>query len=143
MDIAFVKLDPDVEAPRYAHPGDAGCDLTSRVDLTLQPGQRALVPTGVAVSIPEGYAGFIQPRSGLAVKHGISIVNTPGLIDSHYRGEIKVVLVNLDRNNPFSIKRGDKICQLVIQPVVRAEFREVEELDPTVRGEGGFGSTGT
>jgi dUTP pyrophosphatase len=108
----------------------------------LNPGQRALVPTGIAVSIPDGFAGFIQPRSGLASRHGVSIVNTPGLIDSRYRGEIKVILVNLDREKPFQVNRGDKICQLVIQKVERARFKEVEKLDHTERGAGGFGSTG-
>jgi len=101
------------------------------------------VPTGIAVSIPEGYAGFVQPRSGLAAKHGVSIVNSPGLIDSHYRGEIKVVLINLDTDNPFEVHKGDKICQLVFQKVENADFVEVETLDDTVRGDGGFGSTGT
>lgn len=140
--VSFVKLDPRVEAPAYAHEGDAGCDLTSRVEALLAPGSRALIPTGIAVSIPEGYAGFVQPRSGLAARSGISIVNTPGLIDSHYRGEIKVVLVNLDREKDFQVKRGDKICQMVFQKVERADFVEVDELDSTARGEGGFGSTG-
>ena len=135
-------MDPGASVPRYAHEGDAGCDLESRQDITLPPGGRALVPTGVAVSIPEGYAGFVQPRSGLAAKHGISILNTPGLIDSHYRGEIKIILVNLDPERPFEVRRGDKICQLVFQKVERAGFVEVEELDSTERGEGGFGSTG-
>ena len=101
------------------------------------------MPTGIAVSIPEGYAGFVQPRSGLAAKHGVSIVNSPGLIDSHYRGEIKVVLINLDTDNPFEVHKGDKICQLVFQKVENADFVEVETLDDTVRGDGGFGSTGT
>ena len=100
------------------------------------------MPTGIAVSIPEGYAGFVQPRSGLAAKHGVSIVNSPGLIDSHYRGEIKVVLINLDTDNPFEVHKGDKICQLVFQPVARATLQEAVELDRTARGEGGFGSTG-
>jgi dUTP pyrophosphatase len=108
----------------------------------LDPGERALVPTGIAVSIPEGFAGFIQPRSGLASRHGVSIVNTPGLIDSHYRGEVKVILVNLDRNEPFRVNRGDKICQMVIQKVEQVRFTEVEALDATERGTGGFGSTG-
>jgi len=108
----------------------------------LGPGERALVPTGIAVSIPEGYAGFVQPRSGLAARCGVSIVNTPGLIDSHYRGEIKVVLLNTDLSEPFEIHRGDKICQLVFQRVERATLQEASELDPTARGEGGFGSTG-
>ena len=128
--------------PQYAHDGDAGCDLSSREDLTLAPGQRAVVPTGIAVAIPVGYAGFVQPRSGLAARRGITIVNTPGLIDSHYRGEIKVVLLNTDREQTFEIHRGDKICQLVFQPVERATLEEAPALDQTVRGEGGFGSTG-
>jgi dUTP pyrophosphatase len=113
------------------------------VDAVLGPGERSVIPTGIAISIPEGYAGFVQPRSGLAAKSGISIVNTPGLIDSHYRGEVKVVLVNLDPSTPFEVKRGDKICQLVFQRVERAEFEETDELDETARGNGGFGSTGT
>jgi len=128
--------------PKLAHKGDAGYDLVSRVTLTLKPGERALIPTGVAMSIPEGYAGFIQPRSGLAAKHGISIVNTPGLIDSHYRGEIKVIIINLDKENTFTVKRGDKVCQILFQKVEDAIFEEVPELDKTERGTGGFGSTG-
>jgi dUTP pyrophosphatase len=131
-----------VPTPQYAHQGDAGCDLTSREDLVLEPGARALVPTGIAVAIPEGYAGFVQPRSGLAARHGITIVNTPGLIDSHYRGEIKVILLNTDPQEPFEVHKGDKICQLVFQPVARATLQEAVELDRTARGEGGFGSTG-
>lgn len=140
--VRFVRLDPDAPMPAIAHAGDAGYDLTSTVDLVLEPGMRALVPTGLAMSIPEGFAGFVQPRSGLAVKHGVGIVNSPGLIDSHYRGEIKVVLVNLDPEKPFSVNRGDKICQLVFQRVEQARFEQVEQLDDTERGEGGFGSTG-
>ena len=140
--VRFVRLDPTVETPALAHRGDAGYDLTSTEDFLLEPGRRALVPTGLAVSIPEGFAGFLQPRSGLASKHGISIVNTPGLIDSHYRGEIMVVLINLDPEEPFRVKRGDKVCQLVFQKVEQALFEEVERLDETERGEGGFGSTG-
>jgi dUTP pyrophosphatase len=132
----------EAQVPQYAHEGDAGCDLVSTADLVLEPGARAGVPTGIAVSIPDGYAGFVQPRSGLALRHGISVVNTPGLIDSHYRGEIKVILVNLDPESPFEIRRGDKICQLVFQKVERARFEEVDELDETARGKGGFGSTG-
>ena len=142
IELRFVKLDPEVETPAPAHKGDAGYDLTSRADLTLRPGARALVPTGIAVSIPEGFAGFLQPRSGLAADHGISIVNTPGLIDSHYRGEIKVILVNLDPRQSFEVSRGDKICQLVFQKVEQISFQEVDKLDETARGEGGFGSTG-
>ena len=128
--------------PQYAHEGDAGCDLTSREELVLEPGARALVSTGIAVAIPEGYAGFVQPRSGLAARYGITIVNTPGLIDSHYRGEIKVILLNTDPHEPFEVHKGDKICQLVFQPVARATLQEAVELDRTARGEGGFGSTG-
>ncbi|MBN1289897.1 MAG: dUTP diphosphatase [Actinobacteria bacterium] len=136
------KLNADARVPEYAHSGDAGCDLRSCEDVVLLPGNRALVSTGIAVSIPEGYAGFIQPRSGLAAKHGISIVNTPGLIDSHYRGEIKVILVNLDREKSFEVKKGDKICQFVLQKVEHVRFNQVEELDETVRNSDGFGSTG-
>lgn len=140
--IKLKKLNKEAKIPQYAHEGDAGCDLASCEDIVIEPGERVLVSTGIAVSIPEGYAGFVQPRSGLAVKHGISIVNTPGLIDSHYRGEIKVVLINLDPHVPFSLKCGDKICQFVIQKVEYALFELVEELDETVRNSGGFGSTG-
>jgi dUTP pyrophosphatase len=136
------RLDKGLPLPRYAHAGDAGLDLFSAVDVEIEPGHRALVPTGIAVAIPDGFAGFVQPRSGLALRHGLSLVNTPGLIDSHYRGEIKVIAVNLDPVTPISIARGDKIAQLVIQSVARAEPAEVDELDETVRGEGGFGSTG-
>ena len=142
LEVEFIKIDPEAPAPAYAQAGDAGCDLTSRINVVLQPGERALLPTGIAVSIPEGYAGFVQPRSGLAARHGVSIVNTPGLIDSHYRGEIKVILVNLDMSEPFILNRGDKVCQLVIQEVEQARFTEVEKLDVTERGTGGFGSTG-
>ncbi|MCL5291428.1 MAG: dUTP diphosphatase [Actinobacteria bacterium] len=142
MQIDLKRLDPELPVPRYAHEGDAGCDLYSREDVVLGPGERALVPAGVAVAIPEGYAGFVQPRSGLAIKYGISIVNTPGLIDSKYRGEIGVVLINLDPAEPFIVNKGDKIAQLVIQKVEKVEYRLVEALDATVRGAGGFGSTG-
>jgi dUTP pyrophosphatase len=136
------RLDPGLPLPCYAHEGDAGLDLYSAVSVEIPPGHRALIPTGVAVGIPEGYAGFIQPRSGLALRSGLSFVNTPGLIDSHYRGEIKAIAVNLDPGTAISVARGDKIAQLVIQRVERVQITEVDELDPTVRGEGGFGSTG-
>lgn len=142
MKLAIKRLDPELPLPRYAHEGDAGLDLYAAEDASIKPGHRALVGTGIAVSIPEGYAGFVQPRSGLAVRHGLSLVNTPGLIDSHYRGEIKVIAVNLDPESPIEIRRGDKIAQLVIQQVEHCELVEVAELDETVRGEGGFGSTG-
>ncbi len=128
--------------PAYAHEGDAGMDLFSAEDVILQPMERTLIPTGIALAIPEGHAGFVQPRSGLAIRTGLSLVNTPGLIDSHYRGEIKVIAINLDPQTPIHIARGDKIAQLVIQPVVSADLVEVDELDETERGEGGFGSTG-
>jgi dUTP pyrophosphatase len=136
------RIDPELPMPAYAHEGDAGLDLYAAESVTLEPFQRRLVPTGIAIAIPEGCAGFVQPRSGLAVRHGLSLVNTPGLIDSHYRGEIKVIVINLDPETPIDIRRGDKLAQLVIQPVVRAQLREVDVLDETVRGEGGFGSTG-
>lgn len=142
MRMTIKRLDEGLPLPRYAHEGDAGLDLYSAEDATLAPFERRLIATGVAVSIPEGYAGFVQPRSGLAVKQGLSLVNTPGLIDSHYRGEIKAIAINLDSQNQIEIRRGDKIAQLVIQPVARVELVEVVELDETVRGEGGFGSTG-
>lgn len=136
------RLDRTLPLPRYAHEGDAGLDLYAADDATLLPGARFLVPTGIAVAIPEGYAGFVQPRSGLALHQGLSLVNTPGLIDSHYRGEIKVIAINLDPRSPIEIRRGDKIAQLVIQRVERCTLAEVDSLDDTARGEGGFGSSG-
>ncbi len=136
------RLDTGLPLPRYAHDGDAGLDLYSAKDLTLPPGGRALVGTGIAVAIPPGQAGFVQPRSGLAIRSGLSFVNTPGLIDSHYRGEIQVIAVNLDRDTPIEIRRGDRIAQLVIQPVTTVEVVDVDGLDVTTRGDGGFGSTG-
>jgi dUTP pyrophosphatase len=140
--LEILRIDRDLPMPAYAHAGDAGLDLRSTVDVVLQPLQRALVPTGVALAIPEGYAGFVLPRSGLALKSGLGLANAPGLIDSHYRGEIKVVAVNLDPAEPIAIKRGDRIAQLVIQQVVRCEPVETDRLDDNRRGEGGFGSTG-
>jgi len=142
LELHVKRLDADLPMPAYAHEGDAGLDLRSAVDVTLQPFERSLVPTGIAVAIPEGYAGFVQPRSGLAIKAGLSLVNTPGLIDSHYRGEIKVIAINLDPAVPIEIRRGDKLAQLVIQAVERAILIEVDDLSETARGEGGFGSTG-
>ena len=135
------RLDAGLPLPAYAYEGDAGLDLLSAVDVVLEPLSRTLIPTGLAVSIPAGYAGFIQPRSGLAIKRGLSMVNTPGLIDSNYRGELKVAAINLDPDTPISIKRGDRIAQLVIQEVPVVELCEVDELDDTVRGEAGFGSS--
>lgn len=138
----ILQLDDGLPLPAYAHPGDAGLDLYAAEDCTLQPFQRALVGTGIAVAIPAGHAGFVQPRSGLAIKKGLSLVNTPGLIDSHYRGEIKVIAINLDPETPIEITRGDKVAQLVIQRVENVELLRVSKLDETARGEGGFGSTG-
>jgi len=141
MEIELKQLDAELPLPTYAYDGDAGCDLYSRIDKTLTPGERTLVPTGIAVAIPDNYAGFVQPRSGLAAKHGVSIVNAPGLVDSKYRGEIGVILVNHDPQQDFEIKRGDKIAQLVIQRVEQVRFRVVESLKETVRGPKGFGSS--
>jgi dUTP pyrophosphatase len=142
VSVQIHRLDPALPLPAYAHPGDAGADLTSRVDVTLAPGQRVLVPTGIAVALPEGYAAFTHPRSGLAARHGITIVNAPGTLDAGYRGEILVNLVNLDPREPFTVRRGDRIAQLVVQPVVRARFVPVAELSDSERGAGGHGSTG-
>lgn len=142
LEIELKQLDPDLPVPKYAYIGDAGCDLYSARDIELRPGEHNMVPTGVALAIPDGYAGFVQPKSGLAAKHGIGVLNSPGLIDSKYRGEIKVILINLDNEESFHIKRGDKIAQLVIQPVLSVDFRIVNELDETTRGDGGFGSSG-
>jgi dUTP pyrophosphatase len=142
LDIALLRLDPDLPAPAYAHPGDAGADLVTGVDLTLQPGERALVPTGVAIALPHGYVALVHPRSGLAARHGLSIVNTPGTVDAGYRGEIKVLLINLDPHEPITLRRGDRIAQLVIQRVETARFVEVDVLPESVRGAGGYGSTG-
>lgn len=140
--LAVKRLDPSVELPSYAYLGDAGLDLRANEELTLAPHERRLISTGLAVAIPEGYAGFVQPRSGMALKRGLSMANTPGLIDAHYRGELKVVAVNLDDENPIHIERGERIAQLVIQKVPAVELVEVEELDETDRGSGGFGSSG-
>ena len=128
--------------PRYQHEGDAGLDLPSRIDYVLEPGERAMIPTGIAVAIPRGYAGFVLPRSGLASRHGIALVNSPGLVDSGYRGEMKIIMINADKHEPFHIKRGDRIAQLVIQRVEEVTVVEVDELGGTSRGAGGFGSTG-
>ena len=137
-----VRLDPDLPLPAYAHPGDAGADLVTAVDVTLQPGERALVPTGIAMAVPEGYVALVHPRSGLAARHGLSIVNAPGTIDAGYRGEVSVLLVNLDPSQPIGLCRGDRIAQLVFQRVEQAGFVEVEVLPESVRGVGGYGSTG-
>jgi dUTP pyrophosphatase len=142
VDILIRRLDPDLPPPSYALPGDAGADLRCAVDLELAPGERAVVPTGLAVAIPAGYAAFVHPRSGLAARYGVSLVNTPGTIDSGYRGEIKLIIVNLDRAHPVTLHRGDRVAQLVVQRVEQARFVEVAELPASERGEGGHGSTG-
>jgi dUTP pyrophosphatase len=142
VEVPLRRLDPDLPPPAYAHPGDAGADLCAAVDVTLPPGGRAVVGTGVAVAVPEGYAAFVHPRSGLAARNGITVVNAPGTIDAGYRGEIRVILLNTDPAEPFEIRRGDRIAQLVVQPVVQARFLETAALPPSPRGDGGFGSTG-
>jgi dUTP pyrophosphatase len=142
VEILLARLDPDVELPRYAHPDDAGADLVTTSDVLLQPGERAVVGTGVAIALPMGYAAFVHPRSGLAARVGLSVVNTPGTIDSGYRGEIKVCLVNHDVREPVRLRRGDRIAQLVVQRVEHAVFREVAQLPDSARGSGGYGSTG-
>ena len=143
IELPVLRLDPDLPLPAYAKPGDAGVDLVARENVTLPPaGGRALVPTGIAVALPDGYAGFVQPRSGLAFRHGVTCLNTPGLIDSGYRGELKVCLVNTDPTEPFEVVRGERIAQLVVQAVEHVAFVEVDALDETTRGETGFGSSG-
>lgn len=142
LDVALVRLDPDLPLPAYARPGDAGADLYTAVDLTLQPGERALAPTGIGVALPEGYVALVHPRSGLALRHGLSVVNTPGTVDAGYRGEIKVLLINHDLHESVALQRGDRIAQLVIQRVEQARFVVVDQLPESVRGAGGYGSTG-
>ncbi|MDQ4133500.1 MAG: dUTP diphosphatase [Actinomycetota bacterium] len=142
MEVPLLRLDPELPLPAYARPGDAGADLVAREGVTLAPGGgRALVPTGVAIAIPEGHAGFVLPRSGLALRHGVTCLNTPGLIDAGYRDELKVLLVNTDPAAPYEVERGDRIAQLVIKPVEQANFVVVDELPASERG-GGFGHTG-
>jgi dUTP pyrophosphatase len=143
LEVPIVHLDPELPLPTYARPGDAGVDLRAREDVVLKAGGgRALVPTGVAIAIPEGHAGFVQPRSGLALEHGVTCLNTPGLIDCGYRGELKVLLVNTDPSEDFEVRRGERIAQLVIQQVEHASFVVVDQLPPAERGEQGFGSSG-
>ncbi len=142
-ELPFKRLDARASIPERAHPGDAGLDLRSVVDLEIGPGERALVPTGLAVAIPEGHAGLVLPRSGLASKHGLTLANAPGLIDAGYRGEVTCAMANLDREVPVRIARGDRIAQLVIVAVSELEPDWVDELPPSTRGDGGFGSTGT
>jgi dUTP pyrophosphatase len=142
VDVLIQRVDPGLPLPSYAHPGDAGADLCTAVDVALAPGERAMVPTGVAMALPEGFAAFVHPRSGLAHRMGVSIVNAPGTVDAGYRGEIKVLLVNHDLREAAKFRRGDRIAQLVIQRVERAVFHEVERLPESSRGDGGHGSTG-
>lgn len=142
VDVLVRRIDADAPLPSYAHSGDAGADLITTVDVELAPGERAVVPTGVAVALPDGFAAFVHPRSGLAARCGIALVNGPGTVDAGYRGEIRVVLVNLDPHEAVVLRRGDRIAQLVLQRVERAVFREVDELPGSVRAAGGLGSTG-
>ena len=143
LNVNVKRLDPTVELPAYAYEGDAGLDLRANESVDIAPFERVLIPTGLAISIPDGYAGFVQPRSGMALKRGLTIANTPGLIDAHYRGELKVIAVNLDSQQTIHIERGERIAQLVIQQVPVVHLVEVDELDETDRGCGGFGSSGS
>lgn len=142
MKVLITRLDKDIPLPHFARAGDAGADIVSRIDIDIAPGERALVPTGISIALPDGYAAFAHPRSGLAIKYGVGMVNAPGTIDAGYRGELQIILINHDLHETFSIKRGDRIAQLVFQKVERAEFIEVEELPGSGRGVDGFGSTG-
>ena len=142
VEVAVVRLDADLPLPSYAHPGDAGADLHTTVDVELAPGERALVPTGISIALPDGFVALVHPRSGLAARHGLSIVNTPGTVDAGYRGEIKVMLINHDPHDTVVLRRGDRIAQLVVQRFERARFTEVGVLPESVRGVGGYGSTG-
>jgi dUTP pyrophosphatase len=142
VEVLIQRLDPALPLPSYAHPGDAGADLFAAQDVELMPGERAVVGTGVAIALPSGYAAFVHPRSGLAARHGVTLVNAPGTVDAGYRGEIKVTLINTDAKEPFRLQRGDRVAQLVIQRVEHAAFAEVERLPGSVRGSNGFGSTG-
>ena len=143
MRLSIKRLDPSIPLPRYARPDDAGLDLHAAERAVLKPGERALVPTGLAIAIPKGFAGLVMPRSGLALRHGVTVLNAPGLIDAGYRGELKVLLINHDPTTTVTLERGERIAQLVISPVTTAELVEVVELPASERGEGGFGSTGT
>ncbi len=142
VEVLLQRLDASMPMPSYAHPGDAGADLMTTEDVVLPPGERRTVPTGVAIALPLGYAAFVHPRSGLAARSGLTVVNAPGTVDAGYRGEIRVTLLNTDREQPVELRRGDRIAQLVVQPVSRARFVAVERLPGSARGQGGFGSTG-
>jgi dUTP pyrophosphatase len=142
VELPFKRVDPETELPAQAHAGDAGLDLCSTIDVEVIPGERAMVPTGLSVAIPEGHAGLVLPRSGLASRHGLTLANAPGLIDSGYRGEVTCAVVNLDRDQAVKIRKGDRIAQLVIVALPQVRPAWVDELPPSIRGEGGFGSTG-
>ena len=142
VEILITRLDSSIPMPSYAKPGDAGADLTSRIDVTLQPGERTLVPTVISIALPNGYVALVHPRSGLAIKHGVTMVNSPGTVDAGFRGELQIILINHDPNEAISFKKGDRIAQLVIQRVEHAAFVEVKTLPGSDRGAGGFGSTG-
>ncbi|MEN9927904.1 MAG: hypothetical protein RJB27_980 [Actinomycetota bacterium] len=142
LQVLITRLDESIPLPTYAKGGDAGADIVSRVDITLKPGERALVPTGISIALPDGYAAFVHPRSGLAIKHGVTMVNAPGTVDAGFRGELQCIMINHDPLESITFKKGDRIAQLVIQKVERAEFVEVQELPGSGRGTGGFGSTG-
>jgi dUTP pyrophosphatase len=142
VQVLITRIDPSVPLPTYAKGGDAGADIVTRVDVTLQPGERALVPTGIAIALPDGYVALVHPRSGLAIKHGVTMVNAPGTIDAGYRGELHCIMINHDPKDAITFHKGDRIAQLVIQKVERAEFVEVKDLPGSGRGTGGFGSTG-
>lgn len=142
VDVLVVRLDPELPLPSYAHPGDAGIDLLSTVEVTVAPGERVLVPTGISIALPDGYAAFVHPRSGLAIREGLTVANAPGTVDAGYRGEVQVALVNLDRERAVSVSRGDRVAQLVVQQVEKVRFHEVDSLPGSARAAGGFGSTG-
>lgn len=142
VQVLITRLDPSIPLPVYAKGGDAGADIVTRVDVTLQPGERALVPTGIAIALPDGFVALVHPRSGLAIKHGVTMVNAPGTVDAGYRGELQCILINHDPTETVTFHKGDRIAQLVIQKVERAEFVEVQDLPGSGRGTGGFGSTG-
>lgn len=142
VEVLITRLDPGVPLPTYSKGGDAGADLTTRIDVSLAPGERKLVPTGISIALPAGYAAFVHPRSGLAIKHGVTMVNAPGTVDAGFRGELQIILINHDPESTVTFSRGERIAQLVIQKVERAEFIEVEELPGSSRGKNGFGSTG-
>ena len=142
VQVLITRLDDSIPLPAYGRPGDAGADICTRVDVTIEPGERALVPTGLSIALPQGFAAFVHPRSGLAIKHGVSMVNAPGTVDAAYRGELQIILINHDLREAISFVKGDRIAQLVIQRVENATFVEVDALPGTERGAGGFGSTG-